>query len=1000
MKKNGGTDTMEKRVVVIGGGIAGLTASLTAAELGNSVLLIEKAPSIGGMLERLDTWFVDDACGMCQILPQLSSFDKLDRCLRRDFFHPNIEIKTLTEVASMSETEDGMVLTLKRHPRYVDEIRCTACRLCEEVCPEDGPDPFDRGFTEHKAIHTLYAGSLTKIYYIDKSICSECGKCVEICPTKAIDLNQTETEESVLASSIIVAAGFTDIDPTTLSSFGYGKCKNVLTSLDFERLVSRSGAHPEQIVRPSDGIKPKSIAIIQCVGSRDKEREYCSSACCMYAVKEARKIKEISEDIDVSIFYMDLRAFGKGHYRYVLDARQKGVNFKNFRIPSVSEDEKGCLEICYEADGKMVQEQYDLVILSTGQEIGEDTRNLLSTLGVKTDSYGFASTKSLDPVRTEAANIFVAGSASEPKDIESSIIESRAAGFLASQLPPELEEGEKKNPEIDYRTPKFGIFICQCGGAIQKTLDTSRVKEAFEHHPAVELVEEVDLVCQENRLETIMQKTIDRGITRIVFATCSPAKYEVLIRKTADEYGFNQSMIDILSLREHIAWAYEHGGEEEAIRRLNSIIERLRLAMPEKENKGTGLSSALVIGGGVAGLVAAKQLIERGVSVHIIEKSGELGGNARQIRSTIDGENVQAYLNNLIQQVQNSEKTILYLNAEVVSLKGSAGAFTAGIAIEEEVQHIPVGAVIVAVGASAYSPKEYSYGKNERIVTQLQFEEMLNSTDKSSVPKSVLMIQCVGSRNEQHPWCNRVCCSDAVKNALALKRMNHESEIAILYRDMMTYGKMELKFKEARESGVQFIRFLEEQEPQVLVDSKNLIVRTKDLLLDRELQFEPEMVVLSVGMVPHQNIQLAAVLGVSLDSDGFFKGANPKFRPHESEKTGIFFSGLCRTPCSIKDVVADATAAAATAYTFLQETALFQRRSISSVTERWCAGCAFCVEACPFDARYLDEEQMVVKVRIVNCVGCGNCVSVCPSGASKLKSFEDRQVLGMIDMSI
>lgn len=989
---------MEKRVVVIGGGIAGLTASLSAAELGNKVLLIEKAPSIGGMLERLDTWFVDDACGMCQILPQLSSHEKLDRCLRRDFFHPNIEVRTLTEVSGAERTDDGMLLTLRHHPRYVDEVKCTGCRLCEEVCPEEGADPFDRGFTKHKAIHTLYAASLTKIYRIDKDICTDCGKCVDICPTHAIDLKQKENEEQVLAASVIVAAGFSDIDPTTLSAFGYGKYLNVLTSLDFERSMSRSGVHPEQVVRPSDGKQPKSVAIIQCVGSRDKDHEYCSSACCMYAVKEARKIKEISKDTDVTIFYMDLRAFGKGHYRYVQDAERMGIDLKNFRIPSVTEVENGCLEVCYETEGKMVKEKHDMVILSTGQEITDDARNLLSSLGVKTGNDGFPVVQPLEPVRTENEHVLVAGSVGEPKDIETSVIEARASGFLASQAQEETQE-EEKGTDIDYRNATFGIFICQCGGAIQKSLDTARIASAFEHDPCVELVEEVDLVCQENRLDTIMQKVLDKGITRVIFATCSPAKYEVLIRKAAERFRFNQSMVEILSLREHIAWAYEKGGEEEAIQRLQALIERLRLALPEQQTKVTGIGNALVIGGGMAGLVTASKLSGRGVNVHIVEKSAELGGNARNITTTLDGGDVAAYLKTVVDELSKSEKVTIHLNSEVVSLEGNAGAFTAGIATDNEQKHVSVGAVIVAVGAAEYEPGEYAYGKNERIVTQFQFEQLITS-GKKELPRSVLMIQCVGSRNDEHPWCSRVCCSDAVKNALILKEKSPESEIAILYRDMMTYGKKELKFKEAREKGVQFIRFLEDDEPQVFLNNAKLMVKTKDLLLNKDLQFEPDMIVLSAGIVPHNNLQLAAVLGITLDEDGFFRGANPKFRPHESEKIGIFFAGLCRAPGPVNESFSEAIAAAAGAYAFLQERALYQRRTVSDVIERWCAGCAFCVDACPFDARYLDEERMVVKVRNFNCVGCGNCVSVCPSGASKLKGFKDRQVLGMIDLSI
>ena len=992
---------MKKRVVVIGGGIAGLTASLQAAEMGEQVFLIENSPSIGGMLERLDTWFTDDACGLCQILPQLSSDEKPDRCLRRDFYHPLIEIKTLTEVKSLEDTDEGMVITLKRNPGYVDEVRCTGCRLCEEVCPEEAPDPFDKGFSKHKAIHTLYTGSLTKTYYIDKNICTECGKCVEICPTKAIDLNQKETEEKVIAKSIILSTGFSEIEPSALTSFGYGRFKNVLTSLDFERLISRTGKHPEEIKRPSDGRIPSSIALIQCVGSRDKDREYCSGACCMYAVKEARKIKELSENTEVSIFYMDMRTFGKGHYHYFLETEKMGINFKNFRIPSIAEDKNGNLQVKYEEDGKLKTENYDLVILSTGQEISEDTKKLLKIIGVKKDEYGFVTGMDFETYRTSKDNIFVAGSLSGPKDIENSVIEARAAGFLAINKTLIEETKEKASLDIDYRIPKFAIFICQCGGFISKELDTTKIKKELEVCTDVALVEEIDLICQENRLDEIIEKIKDNGITRIIFATCSPAKYEVLIRKKINSCGFNQAMVEILPLRERIVWAYAEAKEDVALQRVKALMEKLRLAIPIELTSGKTIPKVAVIGGGIAGIVSGLNLSQKGIKVDIIEKEKRLGGNAKKILSTLEGEDVNKYLSQLIQTIKKDENITVHLETEVEKVNGAVGNYTIEIKTGAQNETISVGAIIVATGAEEYKPDEYLYGKDKRIVTQLQLEENL-SNPKSEIrnPKSLVMIQCVGSRNDEHPWCSKVCCSDAIKNALVLKEKNGDVDITILYRDMMTYGKKELKFKEAREGGVNFIRFQKGNEPLVSINDDKINVRVKDLVLGKELLFEPDMLVLSTGIVPHNNKPLSEILNVSLDKDGFFKGANPKFSPLDAEKTGIFFAGLCRSPSGIRDAVAEATAVAGNAYIFLRNISLTQRRTISEVIERWCGGCGFCIDACPFDARYLDEEKKVVMVRELNCVGCGNCVSVCPSGASKLRGSKDRQILGMIEVNV
>jgi heterodisulfide reductase subunit A len=993
---------MEKRVVVIGGGITGLTASLSAAELGEKVLIVESSSSIGGMLERLDTWFVDDACGMCQILPQLATDEGLDRCLRRDFYHPLIEVKTLTEVVNLDETDEGMVLTLKRKPRYVDEVKCTGCALCEEVCPEQGPDPFDKGLTNHKAIHTLYSGSLTKTYCIDMSICTKCKKCVELCPTKAIDLDDEETQEKVIATSIILSAGFSEIDPSNLTSFGYGRFKNVLTSLDFERLISRTGKYPEVIKRPSDDKQPSNVALIQCVGSRDKDREYCSSSCCMYAIKEARKIKEISKDIDISIFYMDIRTFGKGHYRYYLQAKEKGVKFKNYRIPAVEENADGSLQVKYEENDKMITENYDMVILSTGQEIKENTKKLLETIGIKKDKYGFSIGKDFETFKTTKENVYVAGSLNGPKDIEASVIEARSVGFLASGNESSNKiKKEEVTLDIDYRIPKFGIFFCQGGGIISDNLDIEKVKESLTSESEIAFIDKVDFVCQENRLDDIMKKVKDSGITRIIFATCSPSKYEMLIRDKVESYGFNQAMVEILRLRENVIWAYDRNREDITIQRIKALMEKLRLAVPIQNVISKGLGTAVVIGGGVAGMVAALNLTKKGVKVIIVEKEKKVGGNAQRLSTTLEGEDVKAYLKKIMEDIDKNENITTKIESEIVSLKGGAGNFTVGVKTKDSQEEVNCGAVIVATGANEYKPTEYSYGSDQNVITQIELEEkMQDSSFSVSDLRCVVMIQCVGSRNDEHPWCSKVCCSDAIKNSLTLKEKNKDLNIFILYRDIMTYGRKELEYEKAREKGITFIKFEEDKEPVVSVDDGKVKVMVEDTVLKQKLEYQPDLLVLSTGIVPRDNESLSKILGVSLGEDGFFKGANPKFRPLESEKTGIFFAGMCRSPSGLRDAVAEATAAAGSAYIFLREIPLMQRRTTSDVIERWCSGCEFCVEACPFDARYLDEEKKIVKVRELNCVGCGNCVSACPNGAAKLKGMIDRQIIGMIDASL
>ena len=996
-------------VLVIGGGVGGIRASLDLAEAGFKVYLCDRNPNIGGTLIQVDKWFPDNHCGMCRMLPIFSRDSSSQFCLRRGLIHPNIEIMPLTELKEVKGKAGNFQVTVSSRPTGVNPELCINCGLCTEVCPVETASKFNEGLDSRKAIYTHHPYITPRTYTIDWDSCTKCGACVDKCPTQAIQLDETEKTKQLPVGAIILSVGFEEFDPRLATQYGYQRYPNVITSIELERILSPSGPTEGELLRPSDNQVPRSVAFLQCIGSRDSQRDYCSSACCMYALKEASLIKQAKPQIEVHIFYMDLRAFGKGYHRYYEQARNElGVKLTRCRVPVIKEDpQTRNLILNIIADNEVpAKRQFELVVLSVGQTPAPQFGELCQVLGVELNRWGFCQTKPFAPVDTTREGIYVCGCASAPKDIGDTLIEAGAAACQASKLlsQPHVQPVPPKAPEklVEEEEPRLGVLLCGCGEEIASTLDLEQIAEFSKEFSSVAYVERVPYLCYSDDWKRISEGVGKHKVNRLIIGTCTPYINARLFKKPVEDIGLNSSLVQTVNLREDIAWVHRDSptaATEKAKSLLAMAIEVAKSQeslplRPEAVNP-----RALVIGGGLAGLTAALSIAQHGLEVHLVEKSSELGGNLKHIHSTLEGGDTQALLKDIITQVKTNNLINLYLETELAEARGYVGNYMVSFKTKDSTLHpLEVGAIIIASGGEESQSTEYLYGQSRQVITQRELEEKLLSAeiDPQSL-KAVVMIQCVGSREKERPYCSRVCCSQALKNALTLKKENPEIEVFVLYRDMMSYGFKEEYYTQAREEGVTFIRYELDSKPEVRQDGKRLVVKVAEPVLGGALMLEPDLVVLSPAIIPADNTPLAGVLGVDLNEDDFFQEAESKFRPVDFITEGIFVCGLAHSPRGIEETIAQAQAAAQRAVALLTREQIVSGSVVSEIIQRQCSKCEVCINVCPYGARVKDEESEEIIVREILCQGCGACVVACPSGAAKLRGFKDKQVFSLID---
>ena len=840
-------------------------------------------------------------------------------------------------------------------------------------------------------------------------LCSECYQCVAVCQAKAIDHCMAGEELTLEVGSVVLAPGFEPFDATLKGEFGYGRMPNVVTSMEFERILSASGPFQGQVLRPSDHKHAVKIAWIQCVGSRDETcgKDYCSSVCCMYATKEAIIAREHANDIQPTIFFNDMRAFGKGFERYFESAKGKfGVRYIKGIISTVKElQQTHNLLLEYSGDdGQRVQEEYDMVVLSVGMVPSASTRELADRLSIELDRFGFCKVEELEPNVTSRPGIYVAGAFDAPMDIPESVMNASSAAALASEVIAEARGTlvtEKEYPaedDIAGLEPRVGVFVCRCGANIARVVDVPGVAEYASGLPYVVHAEENLYTCSTDTQKSIIGAIKEKGINRVVVASCSPRTHEPLFQDTIREAGLNKFLFEMANIRDQCSWVHATHMPEAT----NKAKDLVRMAVaravtlePLLQSTALVVRRGLIIGGGLAGMTAALGLASQGFETVLVERDHELGGNLKHIHYTLENSNPQALLGSLLEQIKKEPKIKVYTDTTIKDFFGHVGDYKTVIATStgetEEIQH---GVVILATGASEYKPVEYKYGQSKDVLTQSEFEELLAGGKIDAMKlKSVAMIQCVGSREEDHMYCSRICCGQAVKNALKIKDVNPDAEVYILYRDIRTYAMKELKYREARDKGVTFIRYEVDKQPNVEEDDGKLRIRVFDSILNREVLLKPDLLVLSSAIRPQPDAtEFASKLKLPLTQDGFYMEAHMKLRPLDFANEGMFLCGLAHAPKYISECISQARGAVSRAVTILSQPHLMVGGMISVVDQDNCVACLTCVRSCPFGVPGINVEGFAY-VEPAACQGCGICATVCPRKAIILQHYSDRQIV-------
>ncbi len=993
-------------VIVVGGGVAGVQAALDLSQSGFFVYLIERGPAIGGVMAQLDKTFPTNDCSMCILSPKLVEAGR----------DQNIKLLTLSEVLEVSGEPGNFRVKILKHPRYVDESKCIACGQCAKKCPKKVPNEFDLGLSLRKAIYLPYPQAVPLKYVIDPKNCiriqkpGRCGFCIDECPAGAINFDMEPEELFLEVGAIVLATGFSTYNPYPLENLGYKRLPHVVTAHEFERLLSASGPTQGELVRLTDKKIPRKIAWIQCVGSRDINRvqhPYCSSVCCMYALKQAIIAKEhVSGDLEAAIFYMDMRTMGKGFEAYLERAKKEGVRLVRSRPHTVFPTEDGLALRYVDETGRLIDEEFDLVVLSVGLEPHPTTEKLAKRIGISLNEFGFLDADLFQ----NRPGIFVCGACSEPKDIPQSVAEASAAAALVEEILADFrytETKEKTYPEERFvfpEAPRIGVFVCHCGRNIASVINVEEVTEFAKGLPDVVYAEHNLFTCAKDTIDRIVKAIIENGINRVVVAACSPRTHEPLFQETLRSAGLNPFLFEMANIRDQDSWVHPNEPEaatEKAKDLIAMAVNRVRLKRPIAVASINVERKALVVGGGLSGMRAALALADQGFPVILVEKTKQLGGYALKLSNKVFGKPLSELAVELAERVEKHPKIDLRLNTIVTKVDGSVGNFCTTLSDGSIVRH---GVAILATGAEPYVPNgrySFGYGSDDRIRTILEMEDVLKDPENIKSIEQVVFIQCVGSRVPERPYCSRVCCTHTMELILRLKEINPSLKIFVLYRDIRTYGKRELLYQKARELGTVFIRYELDRLPEVRKRQGHLEVYVFDKILGQEIILEPDLLVLATGIVASKSSQeLAKLFKCSTTQEGFMLEAHMKLRPVDFSTDGVFMAGLCHYPKPAEESLAQALAATARAANILVKEKLYGESLIAEVDPRRCVACGACVSVCPYHAPSLREVRPFGLVSVIEpslCKGCGSCVAACRSGAIRLKNLGEEEILSAIE---
>ncbi|MDR5673071.1 RnfABCDGE type electron transport complex subunit B [Halalkaliarchaeum sp. AArc-GB] len=995
------TERVDADVLVVGGGIAGIQSSLDLADSGAEVVLVERSPSIGGKMAALDKNFPTLDCSICIEGPVMS--DAIE--------HDNIEVLTLAELTDLSGAAGDFTADVYQAPRFVGD-ECTRCDDCVEACPEYAPNEFDEGMGSRTAIFTPFEQAEPGPYVVDLDTCMNdppnrmpCDRCQRACGPDCIDFEMTPTEYEIDVSSVIVATGFDLLNPEVIDEYGYGEHPDVLTSMEYERMLDAAGPTEGHIVRPSDGEHPEDVLFVYCVGSRDQRHcEYCSRVCCMYSNKQA--IQSVDHGVDdVTALYMDMRAFGKGFDDFYDRAREEAdVDYVRGRPAAVDTDGDSPVVRYEDADaGEVREEAYDMVVLAPALIPSDGTPDLAARLGVEVDDDGFFATTEAggDMTETTRNGVYAAGAATGPKDIPDSVAEasgaaSRALSHVEERTWPEPVDVEPIDATGEERV---GVFVCHCGSNIAGTIDVEEVADWAEDLPNVEYTEDLLFACAGNTQEHITETVKEHELNRVVVASCSPKTHGPTFERVIAEAGLNKYLLEMANVRNHNSWVHddERSATEKAKDMVKMAVDKAAFLTPLEEIEQPVEQTGVVIGGGIAGMSAAVSMAESGNEVHLIEREAELGGQLRHLEELHPGgRDADELLERRKRQLQETG-VVVHTDTEVEGVSGHVGNFAINLDSGETVD---AGAVVLATGASPYEPEEFGYDDNPEVITNRELDARL--ADGGVDADRVTFVGCVGSRDGDR-GCSRYCCSSIVGQANQLAADG--ATVDVVNKDVRTFTRGgEEAYRAAQKQGVRFFRY-DQDTPAgeaLSYDAEAGELSFHERTLDREVVLEPDLIVLATGLRSNgadEEGDVASQLTVTRDEEQFLLESHPKLGPVEASVGGVFMAGTAQGPKGVRDAVDGALGTAAKADALLSKEEITQEPLAAQIDPETCIGCTRCAEVCPYNA-VEGEAQSVHSVIEAACMGCGTCASACPTDSITMPGFTDEQIKAQISAAL
>lgn len=1026
------SDTLHGSVLVIGGGIAGIQTSLDLTALGFKVFLVERKPTIGGTMAQLDKTFPTLDCSLCILAPKMVEV----------YRNPNIELLTYSHVNQIKGSAGNYRVKITKKPRFIKENQCKGCGDCAEVCPVKGIESeFDVNLKTHGAAYISFPSSVPPVYLIDGNYCLNlnygiCGLCEKSCSANAIDFSQKEETITIQVGAIIIATGYEQHLPDYYSHFS-GSNPNVVSSMQFERLLSANGPTGGELIRLDDKKHPHKLAFLQCVGSRDfhhpEHKKYCSAICCMSSAKQAIVAKEHSPDLGCYIFNTEIRAKGKNFYEFIVKSKEDyGVEYVNGRVAFVKENEdNGKLVLHYENidEGIVETSEFDMVVLASALFPNQAYYKFLDCLNVSHDDLGYITEEGIKDC--EEGYIFYTGYSRKPKDIPNAVAEGSAcAARISEKLYPvrfeNIKEVEypKEKPIPDNEDPRVGVLVCQCGINIGGVVDTSKVVEYVSSLPYVARCEENMYSCSSDSQERIKEMIKEYDLNRFIVASCTPRTHEQLFQNTLREAGLNPFLFELVNIRDQDSWVHQKEPEkatEKACDLIRMYLGKVVNLNPQKKIKVPVEQSSLVIGGGITGIVAAHNLAKQGFEVYLVEKGPNLGGRALEF---VDLYYVAMTKKEILQEI-NDLKTYpnvhILLNSKVSDIHGYVGNYT--IKVEsmnnsEDIQDFKVGTIIVATGSRQIQTnrwKELKQKHPNRILTQTE----LIQTRDVDLPgfNDVTIILCVDQRKNEYnqgeevkTYCSNICCGVALKNIEKLLSVNPDAHIHVLYRELQFSDLYaETLWRKLRKK-VSFERYLSLDEVHIKEENGRFLLNYDIVGANANVDNHSDLIILATPKIPEEGTNdLAKMLKVPTTKDGFFLEAHVKLRPIDFATEGIFLCGGAHWPKWIDESITQAYGAAARASILMVKGEVETEGITSLVDEEKCIGCGKCQEICPYSSiEIIDMEPKqfgiytvsVKKARIISamCKGCGTCAAECPVGAIDQRHFSKYQINKQIDL--